>query len=524
MDQRLAIRLAALGLMFLLAAAAGGADERPAGEENSQVGVAPGRSAEDAAVDRLLDQVVAADLGDATLSSLVEFLRELKIDAQFDSKSLEEAGMGPDTALPAMHVGRISLRSLLANMLRSVTPAQFAIRNGKLFITTADKASSEMLTIVYRVDDLIRGKNRAGDDVDDPESLVNIITETIGPTTWDEVGGPGAISSFQGTLVVSQTERIHDEIERALTALRESRAKQEEQPGGDAVWACSAAELAVLRNFSQKANIRADIKFDDLPLDEAVSQIARQFDFPVFIDAVALDEAGIGRDTHVSCDLPQVTPRVALDILLGKLELTYLIKNEVVVVTTRDKASNEMTLAVYPVADLVQTGTAKVGAPRQEFGRLIDVITSSIMPTTWDEVGGPGRIAVSRITSSLAVSATQEVHEQVTRLLASIRQLRTPPAQEAQTSQKVGGPTELITKAYALSQPAKPMELLKEIRAVEPDSWEQTGVHARASGRQLIIRNTRDAHTKIEKALRARNALATGGMGGGMGGMGGGMF
>ncbi len=544
MNQRLAIHLsAAVGLTFLLAAVAGGAEERPAADANSQVGVAPARSAEDQAVDRLLDQVVVADLGDATLSSLADFLRELKIDAQFDRNALDEAGVALESELPAIHVGRISVRSLLANILRAPTPGQFSIRNGKLFITTVDKASSELLTSVYRVDDLIRGKNRAGDNVDDPESLVNILTDTVGRLTWAEVGGQGSISCFQGTLVISQTERMHEEIQLVLAALRESRAKQEKQPGGDAIWALRAAELSVLRDFSQKTTVRTDITLDELPLNEALAQIARQFDFPVFLDKCSLDEAGIGPDTPVSCDLRQVTAHAALDILLGRLNLTYHIQNETVVVTTCDQAAGEMTLAVYPVADLVQNGRATVGAARQEFGPLVEVITSSVMPLTWGELGGQGSIAVSRITSSLVISQTQEVHEQVARLLASIRQLRVPPTQGVQSPEKADRGTDIITKAYALSDQARPMELLKEMRAIDPESWEQSGVHARASGRKLIIRHTRDTHAKIEKALRAHKALAGaggpggttpgtakggggmgGGTGGGMGGMGGGMF
>jgi general secretion pathway protein D len=56
----------------------------------------------------------------------------------------------------------------------------------------------------------------------DFDSLIDLITTTIKPTTWDSVGGPGSISSFETNLsiVVSQTQDVHEEIEDLLQQLR----------------------------------------------------------------------------------------------------------------------------------------------------------------------------------------------------------------------------------------------------------------------------------------------------------------
>jgi hypothetical protein len=54
------------------------------------------------------------------------------------------------------------------------------------------------------------------------DDLINVITSTIKPTTWDEVGGPGSIAPAAGTLVISQTMAVHMEIERFLEDLRTS--------------------------------------------------------------------------------------------------------------------------------------------------------------------------------------------------------------------------------------------------------------------------------------------------------------
>ena len=56
----------------------------------------------------------------------------------------------------------------------------------------------------------------------DFQSLIELITTTIAPDSWDEVGGPGAIQEFEGnlSLVVSQTQDIHDQIADLLDQLR----------------------------------------------------------------------------------------------------------------------------------------------------------------------------------------------------------------------------------------------------------------------------------------------------------------
>ncbi len=57
------------------------------------------------------------------------------------------------------------------------------------------------------------------------DSLIDLITTTVKPQTWDEVGGPGSISPFQNnlSLVISQTEDVHEEIVDLLEQLRRNQ-------------------------------------------------------------------------------------------------------------------------------------------------------------------------------------------------------------------------------------------------------------------------------------------------------------
>ena len=88
------------------------------------------------------------------------------------------------------------------------------------------------------------------------------------------------------------------------------------------------------------------------------------------------------------------------------------------------KSSNPSSLNMP--AGTSQTGTgAGGGAAMADFQSLIELITSTVQPTTWDEVGGPGSIKEFATNLSLVVSQTQDVHEEIVELLEQLRRCRT---------------------------------------------------------------------------------------------------
>ena len=56
----------------------------------------------------------------------------------------------------------------------------------------------------------------------DFDTLINLITSTVAPDTWDDVGGPGAIESFDGnlSLVIINTQEVHEQVVDLLEQLR----------------------------------------------------------------------------------------------------------------------------------------------------------------------------------------------------------------------------------------------------------------------------------------------------------------
>src|SRR5262249_61993838 len=74
----------------------------------------------------------------------------------------------------------------------------------------------------------------------------------------------------------------------------------------------------------------------------------------VVLDQEALKAAGIdAAATLISKSLKDISLRSALKLILQDYNLTYVIKDEVLQITTKDKAGTELVTKVYPVGDLV---------------------------------------------------------------------------------------------------------------------------------------------------------------------------
>ena len=100
-------------------------------------------------------------------------------------------------------------------------------------------------------------------------------------------------------------------------------------------------------------------------------------------------------------------------------------------ITTPEEEDNLLTTRVYDVADLVVCRDEH-DTLSDDYDSLIDIITSTIMPTTWDGVGGPGSIQGNTLGTAkvLVVCQTYHVHSEIAELLAKIREIgkKTPNA------------------------------------------------------------------------------------------------
>jgi len=174
-----------------------------------------------------------------------------------------------------------------------------------------------------------------------------------------------------------------------------------------------------------------EMVFVEVPLQDVVNYLKDRHRIEIKIDNKALNDVGIGTDSPVTISLKGISLRSSLNLMLKELSLAWLIKDEVLLITTPEEADNQLSTKLYEVADLV-TCRDKHDAPWEDYDTLIDIITPTIKSTSWDCVGGVGSINGATLGTAkvLVVSQTREVHEEIADLLAKIREIakKTPNA------------------------------------------------------------------------------------------------
>ena len=105
------------------------------------------------------------------------------------------------------------------------------------------------------------------------------------------------------------------------------------------------------RKIYRALNERGEVNFNAQPLSGVMKYFSAQYDIPIVLDDKALEEQNITPDEQVTLNLPPVSFRSALKLILEPLQLTYVIEDEVMRITSKKASAN--VVRVYPVGDLV---------------------------------------------------------------------------------------------------------------------------------------------------------------------------
>jgi hypothetical protein len=163
--------------------------------------------------------------------------------------------------------------------------------------------------------------------------------------------------------------------------------------------------------------------FSETPLRDAAQALSRELRLPIFLDDKALSEASITPETTVKLARQTAPAKAIFKALLDPLDLNWIVEDGRIVLTTQAIAKERIVTRIYPVRDLI-TGIDESGNESYDFDSLIELITSTVSPTTWTESGGAGGITPFAQLMVLVIPQTREVHEQIEDLLAALRTAR----------------------------------------------------------------------------------------------------
>jgi hypothetical protein len=179
-------------------------------------------------------------------------------------------------------------------------------------------------------------------------------------------------------------------------------------------------EKAILAALEEKTSL----EFLEEPICNVVAHFKEVHRVEIQLDFRALEDVNIGTDTPITKSIQNVTFRSALNLVLRDLDLTWVIRDEVLMITTPEEAELQLITRVYDVGKLV-TVQDQDGRQWQDFDSLIRAITPTVAPESWADVGGPGTIAPLEYRGAvvLIVRQTHEVHAQLVKLLEELTKI-----------------------------------------------------------------------------------------------------
>lgn len=97
-----------------------------------------------------------------------------------------------------------------------------------------------------------------------------------------------------------------------------------------------------------------DMEFVETPLQDAVAYLKDLHGIEIQWDTKALEDAGLASDTPISRELKGVSLGAALRLILGQHNLTCVVRDGVLLITTPAAVKKTVELRVYNVHDLLQ--------------------------------------------------------------------------------------------------------------------------------------------------------------------------
>ncbi|HEY4312594.1 MAG TPA: hypothetical protein VGN12_24305 [Pirellulales bacterium] len=286
-----------------------------------------------------------------------------------------------------------------------------------------------------------------------------------------------------------------------------------------------------------------DLEFVDAPLVDVAEHCGKKFNINIRLDQKGLTDAAVDSSAPVTFStLKPVSFESALRTILEEFDLAFVVMNEALAITSKEKADEILVTKVYYVGDLARARREATSS----FGALMNLITSTIQPDSWEDNGGPGSIqAFNR--DYLVFSQKQEVHDETAQLFEKLRE-------ELKAHSHAVNPEkpELFTRLYSVgAAPGGQMaDAIKKL--IGPASWKDQGGDgeicivdrrgpappqiqgqpAPPTGDVLLIRQSPEVHDQIVEIMTSLNpfggprqfgGVIGGGMGGGSGNVGGGI-
>lgn len=319
-----------------------------------------------------------------------------------------------------------------------------------------------------------------------PEEWLIRVIEQIPSSRWIiQDGEGGAIQWSSGILIVSQSDQTHLEIAGLLRAMQRLLSGQ---VAGKSVSARrlgypTEQDAAIIKALCKPSNLEVV----DQPVRDVLERIASQNQFKLLVDARALSDEGLSTDSMVNLQIFKLPLGTTLKKILEPLQLTYVVHEGVLIVTTLSRSQEMLSIRLYDVSDC---RGIQIADPRHGLVPMITQVTQA----KWLDQHGEGGAAILISSKHLLVCQTQPAQAEIELLIDDL----------SNDESAVTADLPLVVKVYSVSD----SQTAEDLRRLLPQlirSWQgspsRDGVAIHVVGRSLIINQTSAVHDQIEELV-----------------------
>lgn len=317
------------------------------------------------------------------------------------------------------------------------------------------------------------------------EWLARVI-ELIPSSRWkNQDGEGGAIQWCKGSLIVSQTEQMQLEISGLLRAIDRLVSNQ---AAGKSINATRLGYLADQDNELFEILSRpANLELFDESIRDVLQRIAKEHNFKLLINDTAVEDEGLSLDRVVNLQIPKLPLGASLKRMLAPFELTCVVREGVLIVTTPSAADEMLSIRLY---DVSRCRGVRADDPEHGWHAILTDLTQG----RWLDQDGEGGSAMLISPRHLFVSQTEAVHAEIELLIDDLS--RDDAAQPLERP--------LIRKIYSAADvpSAKDLKgLMPQLIPLWNDGGTPLGVEIHQVGRSLMITHTSQVHDQIEELM-----------------------
>jgi general secretion pathway protein D len=240
--------------------------------------------------------------------------------------------------------------------------------------------------------------------------------------------------------------------------------------------------------IEQKLKSPVSLQFNKAPLQEVVEYLSKVTDVNMHLDPTGLAASGVEPNTPVTVNLQQeISLRSALQIILHPLRLSWVIKDEVLKVTSSDLRDEEVYTVTYDVADLV--------IPIPNFTPTVNMGLAGSIQEAYRQAqytGGVAGQAPVVVAASNTGGANAKLADNVL-------------AQLGPQGLNMGRPGTGPGGLEGGNQPNFDTLIELIVTTINPQSWEEVGGPGRINrfphNLSLVISQTQETHSQIEDLL-----------------------